>query len=140
LDSSAGQRQSSAAFLAGVEILSVFTPDELAAAVKVRSYAFGDAICSAGGTADGLYVIKSGSVRVFSEEHGKETSMGVRKAGEVFAEIAILRRTGMRCRRAPRSRPSCGASRAAHSRRSSNAIRKRSASSTTPWRSARPAA
>jgi len=98
MDSSAQKteqgRQSSAAFLAGVEILSVFTPDELeelAAAVEVRAYAFGDAICSAGDPAEGLYVIKSGSVRVLSEEHGKETSMGVRKAGEVFAEIAMLR-------------------------------------------------
>jgi len=94
MDSSAQQRQSSAAFLAGVEILSVFTPDELeelAAAIEVRTYAFGDGICRAGEPAEGLYVIKSGSVRVFSEEHGKETSMGVRKAGEVFAEIAILR-------------------------------------------------
>jgi subfamily B ATP-binding cassette protein HlyB/CyaB len=88
------ERQSSAAFLAGVEILSVFTPDaleRLAAAAEVGTYAFGDAICRAGDPAAGLYVIRSGSVRVFSEEHGKETSMGVRKAGEAFAEIAILR-------------------------------------------------
>jgi hypothetical protein len=46
-------------------------------------------------------VIKSGSVRVFGEEHGKEISMGVRKAGEVFAEVAMLRPTGTSCRRAP---------------------------------------
>jgi subfamily B ATP-binding cassette protein HlyB/CyaB len=88
------ERQSSAAFLAGVEILSVFPPDaleRLAAAAEVSTYAFGDAICRAGDPAAGLYVIRSGSVRVFSEEHGKETSMGVRKAGEAFAEIAILR-------------------------------------------------
>jgi subfamily B ATP-binding cassette protein HlyB/CyaB len=40
-------------------------------------------------------------VRVFGEEHGKEISMGVRKAGEVFAEVAMLRRIGTSCRRAP---------------------------------------
>lgn len=94
MDSLAQQQQSPAAFLAAVEILSVFTAEELerlAAALETRSYAFGDTICKAGDPADGLYVVRSGSVRVFSEEHGKETSMGVRKAGEVFAEIAMLR-------------------------------------------------
>lgn len=94
MDSVAKQEQSPAEFLAAVEILSVFTAEELetlAAAIETRAYAFGDTVCSAGDAAEGLYVIRSGSVRVFSEEHGKETSMGVRKAGEVFAEIAMLR-------------------------------------------------
>jgi ATP-binding cassette subfamily B protein len=94
MDSLAQQQQSPAEFLAAVEILSVFTAEELdklAAAIETRSYAFGDTICKAGDPADGLYIIRSGSVRVFSEEHGKETSMGVRKTGEVFAEIAMLR-------------------------------------------------
>jgi ATP-binding cassette subfamily B protein len=94
MDSVAQQQQSPAEFLAAVEILSVFTAEELerlAAAIETRAYAFGDTICSAGDAADGLYVIRAGSVRVFSEEHGKETSMGVRKSGEVFAEIAMLR-------------------------------------------------
>jgi ATP-binding cassette subfamily B protein len=94
MDSVAKQEQSPAEFLATVEILSVFTAEELetlAAAIETRAYAFGDTICSAGDAAEGLVVIRSGSVRVFSEEHGKETSMGVRKAGEVFAEIAMLR-------------------------------------------------
>jgi subfamily B ATP-binding cassette protein HlyB/CyaB len=94
MESTAHQGQSAAAFLAGVDILSVFAPEELeqlAEAVETRVYAFGDTICRAGDLAEGLVVIKSGSVRVFSEEHGKETSMGVRKAGEVFAELAMLR-------------------------------------------------
>lgn len=83
-----------AEFLSTVEILSPFTPEELerlADAAESRFYAFGDTICKAGEAAAGLYVIRSGSVRVFSDEHGKEASMGVRKAGEVFAEIAMLR-------------------------------------------------
>lgn len=94
MESIAPQQQSSAEFLSTVEILAVFKPEELeqlAAAIETRSYAFGDTICKAGDPADGLYIIKSGSVRVFTEEHGKEISMGVRKAGEVFAEIAMLR-------------------------------------------------
>ncbi|MGJ9416670.1 peptidase domain-containing ABC transporter [Massilia sp. CMS3.1] len=94
MDASAQQRHAFAEFLASVDILSSLTADELdalAEAVETRSYAFGDTICSAGDAADGLVIIKSGSVRVFGEEHGKEISMGVRKAGEVFAEIAMLR-------------------------------------------------
>jgi ATP-binding cassette subfamily B protein len=94
MESLAQQQQSPAEFLAAVEILSVFTAEELerlAAAIETRTYAFGDTICNAGDAADGLFVIRAGSVRVFSEENGKETSMGVRKSGEVFAEIAMLR-------------------------------------------------
>jgi ATP-binding cassette subfamily B protein len=81
-------------FLSTVEILSPFSRDELeemARHARLRSFAFGDTVCNAGEAAEGLFVIKSGSVRVFSEEHGKEISMGVRKARDVFAEIAMLR-------------------------------------------------
>lgn len=88
------QEQAAVDFLATVEILAPFTRDELerlAAAVESRFHAFGDTVCTAGEAANGLYVIRSGSVRVFSDDNGKETSMGVRKAGEVFAEIAMLR-------------------------------------------------
>lgn len=83
-----------AAFLASVEILSPFTPDEIASFAEhaqSRVYAFGESICNAGDAADGLYVIKAGSVRIFTEEHGKEISMGVRREREVFADIAMLR-------------------------------------------------
>jgi ATP-binding cassette subfamily B protein len=88
------QQQSPAEFLSSVEILSPFTGEELerlADALEVRFYAFGDTVCKAGEPAAGLYVVKSGSVRVFSEEHGKEVSIGVKKAGEVFGDIAMLR-------------------------------------------------
>jgi ATP-binding cassette subfamily B protein len=88
------QQQSPAEFLSSVEILSPFTREELgrmADALEVRFHAFGDTICKAGEPAAGLYVVKSGSVRVFSEEHGKEVSTGVKKAGEVFGDIAMLR-------------------------------------------------
>ncbi|SPA50433.1 peptidase domain-containing ABC transporter [Cupriavidus taiwanensis] len=83
-----------AAFLATVEILSVLTPDELARladAAQVLSFGFGDTVCNAGEAAPGLFIVRSGSVRVFNEEHGKEISMGVRKTGEVFADLALLR-------------------------------------------------
>jgi subfamily B ATP-binding cassette protein HlyB/CyaB len=81
-------------FLSTVEILSPFSRDELerlAAHAESRHFAFGETVCNAGEPADGLFVIKSGSVRIFTEERGKEISMGVRKTGEIFADIAMLR-------------------------------------------------
>lgn len=86
--------QSWADFLASVELLSPFTRDELeqlSEHVQSRFYAFGDTVCSAGEPAEGILVIRSGSVRVFAEEHGKEISMGVRKEREVVADMAMLR-------------------------------------------------
>lgn len=77
-----------------VEIFSAFKPDELkilAAHVQSLCFEFGDTIYNAGDSGEGLYVIKSGAVRIFTEEQGKEISMGVRKEGEVFSEIAVLR-------------------------------------------------
>jgi len=85
---------SPAAFLATVEILSPFTVEEierLAEQAETRFHAFGETVCNAGDIADGLFVIKAGSVRIFTEEHGKEISMGVRREREVFADIAMLR-------------------------------------------------
>jgi len=81
-------------FLGTVEILSAFSAVELAQlaeASESRFFKFGEAVCSAGDRGDGLYIVKLGAVRVFTEENGKEISMGVRKVGEVFAELATLR-------------------------------------------------
>ncbi|VVE50112.1 Toxin RTX-I translocation ATP-binding protein [Pandoraea terrae] len=86
--------QSLADFLAGVEILSPLKREDieqLAAHAQSFFFGFGDTVCNAGEQANGLFVIKTGSVRIFNEEHGKEISMGVRRAGEVFADIAMLR-------------------------------------------------
>jgi ATP-binding cassette subfamily B protein len=81
-------------FFGTVEILSAFNAAELAQladASESRFFKFGEAVCNAGDRDDGLYVIKAGAVRIFTEESGKEISMGVRKVGEVFAELATLR-------------------------------------------------
>ncbi len=81
-------------FLSSVEIFSAFGSDELNELVshaETRHYEFGDTVYNAGDPGDGLYVIKSGAVRIFTEEQGKEISMGLRKEGEVFAELAMLR-------------------------------------------------
>ncbi|NMF90930.1 ABC transporter transmembrane domain-containing protein [Aromatoleum petrolei] len=88
------QADSLVEFLSSVELLSPFTRDELeqlAEQCQSRFLAFGEAVCNAGEPAEGVFVIRSGSVRVFADEHGKEVSLGVRKAGEVVGEMAMLR-------------------------------------------------
>lgn len=81
-------------FLGEVEVFSALSRNELsqlAAGAQSRWYDFGDAIYDAGQKAAGMYVIRSGSVRLFTVDHGKEISMGVRKAGDVLAELGALR-------------------------------------------------
>lgn len=83
-----------ASLLATIEMFSAFSRAELrqlAVHADSRWYDFGDAIFDAGQKSTGVYVIRSGSVRMFSEEGGKEISMGVRGAGDVLAEIGALR-------------------------------------------------
>ncbi|MGN6667076.1 MAG: peptidase domain-containing ABC transporter, partial [Trinickia sp.] len=86
--------QSLADFLSTVEPLSLFTRDaleRLAGAAELRAFGFGDTVCRIGERSEGLVVVRTGAVRLFTEENGKETSLGVRKAGEAFGEIAMLR-------------------------------------------------
>jgi ATP-binding cassette, subfamily B, bacterial HlyB/CyaB len=86
--------KSRADFLATVDLLSALTRkdiERLAEAAQSRWLAFGDSACKAGDVAEGLYVIKSGTVRIFAEEGGKEVSQGVRKAGDVVGEMVVLR-------------------------------------------------
>ncbi|MDH5539364.1 MAG: cysteine peptidase family C39 domain-containing protein, partial [Rhizobacter sp.] len=81
-------------FLASVELFSALTRADLARlaeAAQPRLLAFGESVCKAGDVAEGLFIIRSGSVRVFADEGGKEVSLGVRKAGEVVGEMALLR-------------------------------------------------
>lgn len=88
------KQESPASFLASVEILAPFTPDEIALLAdhaQVRFHVFGETVCQSGDIADGLYVIRAGSVRIFVEENGKEVSMGVKRERETFADIAMLR-------------------------------------------------
>ena len=81
-------------FLGSVEFFSAFTPQDLeviATHVESRTFEFGDTVCNAGDPSEGLFLIKKGAVRLFTEEQGKEISMGVRKEREVFGEISVLR-------------------------------------------------
>lgn len=82
------------AFLRGVSLLARCADSEIeqiAAAAQPHHFDFGDTVFNSGETGDGVFFIKQGAVRVFTNERGKEINMGVRKEGEVVAEIAMLR-------------------------------------------------
>jgi len=88
------EAQSCAEFLASVDLLSTLTRTEIeraAQSAQSRLLAFGDTVCTAGEVAEGLLIVKSGSIRVFAADGDKEASLGVRKAGEVFGEMVMLR-------------------------------------------------
>jgi ATP-binding cassette, subfamily B, bacterial HlyB/CyaB len=88
------ETQSRAEFLASVDLLSALSRTEverLAQSAQSRLLAFGDTVCTAGEVAEGLFIVKSGSIRVFAADGEKEASLGVRKAGEVLGEMVMLR-------------------------------------------------
>jgi ATP-binding cassette, subfamily B, bacterial HlyB/CyaB len=86
--------QSRVEFLASVDLLSALTRtaiERLAESAESRPLGFGDPVCTAGEAAAGLFIVKSGSIRVFASDGEKETSLGVRKTGEVLGELVMLR-------------------------------------------------
>ena len=88
------ETQSLAEFLASVDMLAALTPVEierLAQSTESRLLAFGDSVCTAGEVAEGLFIVRSGSIRVFAADEEKEISLGSRGAGEVFGEMVMLR-------------------------------------------------
>lgn len=81
-------------FLGQVEFLTAFTAverEQIAQRMEVRHFDMGEAIAEAGDVAGNVYIVRKGSVRLFTEEGGKEASVGIRKAGDVIGEIAALR-------------------------------------------------
>src|ERR1700720_3233671 len=88
------ETQSRVEFLASVDLLSALTRtaiERLAESAESRLLAFGDTVCTAGEVAAGLFIVKSGSIRVFAAHGEKEVSLGLRKAGEVLGEMVMLR-------------------------------------------------
>ena len=80
-------------FLASVEFFSPFIYrelEQLAGHAESLHFEFGDTICTSGDTAQGLFVIKAGRVRLFTEDRGKERSIGVREPGDTFGEVSVL--------------------------------------------------
>src|SRR6266550_180212 len=70
-------------FLTSVDLLSALTRidiERLARSAQSRLLAFGDTVCTAGEAAEGLFIVKSGSIRVFAADGEKETSLGVKQA------------------------------------------------------------
>lgn len=81
-------------FLSGVAILSALSEDEvswLAGHLVATRFQFGQTIASQGSPCEGLYLVFSGSLRLFVQENGKDVSMGLRKSGDSFAEVNALR-------------------------------------------------
>ena len=69
------EEQSRVEFLASVDLLSTLTRVEierLAQGAQPQLLAFGDTLCAAGTAADGLFIVKSGSIRVFAADGDKE--------------------------------------------------------------------
>jgi ATP-binding cassette subfamily B protein len=80
-------------FLSKVEAFSAFKADELEELAKYcqsEFYEFGATLISSGDHGKGLYIVKSGRVRLFTEDHGKEKSIGIREDGDTFGELSIL--------------------------------------------------
>jgi len=81
-------------FLSHVEFLSVLDAPELAALAEraeIVCFEFGETIFRQNEYGRGLFVIRSGMVRLFIEEDNKEIGLGLRKAGEVLGEISCLK-------------------------------------------------
>jgi subfamily B ATP-binding cassette protein HlyB/CyaB len=80
--------------LAGIELLAPIGRGDLeylAARAEIQTYDLGDTIFTAGEPGLGLYIVKSGMVRLLATEGGKDISIGIRRAGELLAETAALR-------------------------------------------------
>ncbi len=80
--------------LAGIELLAPIGRgdlEHLAARAEIQTYDLGDTIFTAGEPGLGLYIVKSGMVRLLTTEGGKDISIGIRRAGELLAETAALR-------------------------------------------------
>jgi CRP-like cAMP-binding protein/Fe-S-cluster-containing hydrogenase component 2/thioredoxin reductase len=64
--------------------------DELAESAVMRSFRAGDTIFREGDTADGLYIIRRGSVTVSKSIGGREVVLSYIPAGRYFGEMALL--------------------------------------------------
>ena len=58
--------------------------------VPTRRFSDGDIIIKQGAIGDEMFVIESGSVRVFRTIGGAETLLGVLKSDEIFGELALF--------------------------------------------------
>jgi len=57
-----------------------------------KAFADGEIIFRQGDAPGFVYVVRSGSVKIFRELDGKATTLGVLKPGEMFGEMAVFSR------------------------------------------------
>lgn len=57
---------------------------------SVRTYDDGGVIFRQGDTPDVVYVVRSGAVKIYRTQDGKDTTLGVLKAGDMFGEMAVV--------------------------------------------------
>ena len=81
-------------FLASIPYFAELTPgelDQVAKLVRQRSYVTGEAIFIEGGTCDGLYLVKSGRVRIYkTSAEGREQVLFIARAGDSFNDVPIF--------------------------------------------------
>jgi CRP-like cAMP-binding protein len=59
---------------------------------SVKAFAGNEVIFKQGDAPGFVYVVRSGSVRIYRELEGKSTTLGVLKPGEMFGEMAVFSR------------------------------------------------
>jgi len=57
---------------------------------EVRSYADGEVIIHEGDPADGMFLVRSGSVEVYRVRDGHEVSLGILREGDALGEMALF--------------------------------------------------
>lgn len=76
------------------DFLSALSAEELSqlsASAEVQAFEMGDRIVLAGDTAEGIFIVRSGRVRLFERTGQQERSLGFRVQNEVICELAALR-------------------------------------------------
>jgi CRP/FNR family cyclic AMP-dependent transcriptional regulator len=83
-----------ASFLSPITLFSKLSPDELsliAGRLKQQSFRAGALIFKQGERGDAMFIIRSGRVRIFSQdESGQELTLNVYEEGEFFGEFSII--------------------------------------------------
>ncbi|QTA80596.1 Leukotoxin translocation ATP-binding protein [Desulfonema limicola] len=81
-------------FISETYAFSGFSPEDIeyiTAGCQVKSYDLGDDIIKAGEFSPGLWLVRSGKVRMFTQKGKKEISTGICGIGDTFEEISIFK-------------------------------------------------
>jgi len=75
------------------QLFSGLSPKELEAlerSIQVRSFSPGEIIFRQGDQGDGLYLVRSGTVKITLTKEGEESVIALMSTGEFFGELAVL--------------------------------------------------